>query len=345
VEYSAENPFATEDGGEGPGGKTYAPDNPFAKRAGVTPSPYSPDNPFAGKGGGVAAPPAPVRMPPVVVTAERPTSDPRTGDVDLRGPAAAAPRAQIAPPAIAPRDAVRPDRRRGVQLTGAAKFGTDVFSGLASAFEHPVETTVGMAVAPIESAAKAGLFLGQRANDAIDPNANDVGAAMGVPRISDEEAKNAALQLGAVALGGRLRLGAARGTVAALERAGASDVVARGAGGAVGGATEGAAIGAAYDPEHRGRGAVLGGAAGLLLNEAAAADRPAPPGRAPETSPDRMLPRRSPVAPRATMRKVARRSSISRPSTRRRSSSSRRGRIIREHAAASRSSWSTRARR
>jgi hypothetical protein len=184
----------------------------------------------------------PIRMPPVVVTAQRPRV--------------------LAPPAMATRDATQLARvanPQATKLTGAPKVASDILQGAAAPFEHPAETIVGGAAAPVEAAAKAGLFLGQRVNAATDPDATDVGAAMGVPRVSDAEALHAAAQLAAIGLGKYARILVGK----TLAPAVGSRVA-----GAVGSAAEGAGVGAAYDPEHPARGAAIGGVLGGAINEA-----------------------------------------------------------------------------
>lgn len=193
---------------------------------------------------------APMRMAPVVVS--RPEMTPPTQS----------PRVRALPPTIAARDASQvgaPANPHAVQLHGGEKLASDVFSAGASAFEHPVETAATVATAPITSAAKAGLFLGQRINAATSPDANEQLAAAGVPMVSDKEALDAAAQLATMGFAKYARILVGRTLAPAVGSRAA---------GVAGALTEGAAVGASYDPENRARGAVVGGLLGGAVNEA-----------------------------------------------------------------------------
>jgi hypothetical protein len=232
-------------------------------------------------------------------------------------PAPARPKAPIAAPQMAPRDVTQ------LRRPGEAPAGPD-----------PVATAIGgaarLAVAPVETAAKAGLFIGQRINDLPDarvgpqdnPNKatdNELAAAMGVPQITNREAAASAAQLAAMGfagpiigkLAGKVTTRAAQELFARLSSA-EPEVQAAAAehvGKIIGRGYEGATIGAAYDPEHPARGAALGGilgAAGGVLEAAAtpsARGRGVPPADGANLSdhPDRLLPgRRNTAEARST---------------------------------------------
>ena len=237
---------------------------------------------------GPATPPAPVRMPPAVVMAERPPVRLAPVVITAQRPA------PLVPPVVAPSDATRlvpTPNPQAIQLAGLGKKASDIFQAMA---DNPVTTATAIPLAPIVSAFQFGRYIGQDINKVVKQGGASTTEALDVPDVTHREGGIAAAQLAALGLGGVARTAIGVGTARALTKAGAPAVVARGVGGTVGAAAEGAGVGAAYDPEHPARGAAIGSVLSVLGNEvgAAAARRargPIPPAEAPVAPTERRL--------------------------------------------------------